>query len=152
MNVDIDIRHVLPAVRVPTLLLHSRNDRAIDFGAPQYMHRRICGSKGRAARHRPSAASGSTRAVVRHRVSNRPRWASSLGAAFGVAISAAIFTALSGDSSRANWLDGVITVNGRQDNLAVREAAIVALGFNVLMVVMAMISIMLTMPKGTKAP
>ena len=75
-----------------------------------------------------------------------------MGAAFGVAISAAIFTALSGDSSRANWLDGVITVNGRQDNLAVREAAIVALGFNVLMVVMAMISIMLTMPKGTKAP
>lgn len=76
------------------------------------------------------------------------KMASSLGAAFGVAISAAIFTALSGDSASANWLDGVITFLGRQDNLAVRQAAIVALGFNVLMVVMAIISIMLTVPKG----
>jgi DHA2 family multidrug resistance protein-like MFS transporter len=68
-----------------------------------------------------------------------------------VAISAAIFTALSGNSASVNWLDGVITFVGRQDNLSVREAAIVALGFNVLMVVMAIISIMLTVPKGTKA-
>ncbi|MDM0073638.1 adenylate/guanylate cyclase domain-containing protein [Variovorax sp. J2P1-59] len=45
MNVDIDIRHVLPAVRVPTLLLHSRNDRAIDFGATRYMCQRITGAK-----------------------------------------------------------------------------------------------------------
>ena len=49
-----------------------------------------------------------------------------------------------------HWLDGVITFHGRQDNLAVREAAIVALGFNVLMVVVAIISIMLTVPKGTR--
>lgn len=77
--------------------------------------------------------------------------ASSLGAAFGVAISAAIFTALSGDNSSVNWLDGVITFAGRQDNLAVREAAMVALGFNVLMVAMAIVSIMLTVPKGIKA-
>jgi len=78
------------------------------------------------------------------------KMASSLGAAFGVAISAAIFTALSGDGTSANWLDGVITFLGREDNLAVREAAIIALGFNVLMVVVAIISIMLTVPKGTK--
>lgn len=78
------------------------------------------------------------------------KMASSLGAAFGVAISAAIFTALGGNSASLNWLDGVITFAGRQDNLAVRGAAIVALGFNVLMVVMAIISIMLTVPKGTK--
>lgn len=79
------------------------------------------------------------------------KMASSLGAAFGVAISAAVFTALSDNSTSVNWLEGVITFSGRQDNLAVREAAIVALGFNVLMVVMAIISIMLTVPKGTKA-
>lgn len=78
------------------------------------------------------------------------KMASSLGAAFGVAISAALFTALSGDSSSVHWLEGVITFVGRQDNLAVREAAIVALGFNVLMVVTAIVSIMLTVPKGTK--
>lgn len=79
------------------------------------------------------------------------KMASSLGAAFGVAISAAIFTALSGDSASMSWLEGVITFSGRQDNLAVREAAIVALGFNVLMVVIAILSIMLTVPKGAKA-
>ncbi|GGH50140.1 multidrug efflux MFS transporter NorB [Comamonas phosphati] len=79
------------------------------------------------------------------------KMASSLGAAFGVAISAALFTALSGDSASMGWLEGVITFSGRQDNLAVREAAIVALGFNVLMVVIAIVSIMLTVPKGAKA-
>ena len=67
-----------------------------------------------------------------------------------MAISAAIFTALSANSESVNWLDGVITFAGRQDNLAVREAAIVALGFNVLMVAMATVSIVLTVPKGMK--
>jgi class 3 adenylate cyclase len=41
MNAEIDIRHILPAVRVPTLLLHSRNDRVTEFGASQYMCERI---------------------------------------------------------------------------------------------------------------
>lgn len=75
------------------------------------------------------------------------KMASSLGAAFGVAISAAIFTAFSADNSSINWLEGVITFAGRSDNLAVREAAIMALGFNVLMIVVAIVSIMLTIPK-----
>jgi DHA2 family multidrug resistance protein-like MFS transporter len=79
------------------------------------------------------------------------KMASSLGAAFGVAISAAIFTAFRANSASVNWLDGVVIFVGRQDNLAVREAAIIALGFNVLIIVMAIISIMLTVPKGTKA-
>ena len=78
------------------------------------------------------------------------KMASSLGAAFGVAISAAIFTALRGDNEGIRWLEGVITFVGRQDNLAVREAAMIALGFNVLMVAMAILSIMLTVPSGKK--
>ncbi|MDR3451205.1 MAG: MFS transporter [Rhodoferax sp.] len=78
------------------------------------------------------------------------KMASSLGAAFGVAISAAIFTALRANDSSVRWLEGVITFVGRQDNLAVREAAIIALGFNALMVVMAIVVIMLTVPKGKK--
>jgi pimeloyl-ACP methyl ester carboxylesterase/class 3 adenylate cyclase len=45
MNMEIDIRHVLPAVRVPTLLLHSRNDRTIEFGASRYMAEHIPGAK-----------------------------------------------------------------------------------------------------------
>jgi DHA2 family multidrug resistance protein-like MFS transporter len=76
------------------------------------------------------------------------KMASSLGAAFGVAISAAIFTGLSADSAPANWIAGAITFVGRQDNVAVRQAALVALAANLLMVVAAIISILLTIPTG----
>ncbi|HYJ04095.1 MAG TPA: MFS transporter [Chthoniobacterales bacterium] len=76
------------------------------------------------------------------------KMASSLGASFGVAISAAIFTALSVNNGSIRWLEGVITFAGRQDNLAVRQAALIALSVNLLMVVGAIVSIMLTVPKG----
>jgi MFS transporter, DHA2 family, multidrug resistance protein len=78
------------------------------------------------------------------------KMASSLGASFGVALSAAIFTALSDDTESARWLDGVITFAGRQDNIAVRHAALIALAFNLLMVVAAVVSIMLTVPRRGK--
>jgi pimeloyl-ACP methyl ester carboxylesterase/class 3 adenylate cyclase len=45
MNMEIDVRHVLPAVRVPTLVLHSINDRLIEIGAARYMAERIPGAK-----------------------------------------------------------------------------------------------------------
>ena len=76
------------------------------------------------------------------------KMASSLGAAFGVAISAAIFTALRASADSAHWLEGVITFQGRQDNLGVRQAAIIALMFNVFMAAVAIMSIMLTIPKS----
>jgi DHA2 family multidrug resistance protein-like MFS transporter len=44
----------------------------------------------------------------------------------------------------------VITFAGRQDNVAVRQAALIALAFNLLMVVAAIASIMLTVPKHDK--
>ncbi|WBY02648.1 MFS transporter [Ramlibacter tataouinensis] len=75
------------------------------------------------------------------------KMASSLGAAFGVAISAAIFTALGADNGSVRWLEGVVTFSGRQNNLAVREAAIIALGFNLAMVAVAILSILLTVPR-----
>jgi DHA2 family multidrug resistance protein-like MFS transporter len=76
------------------------------------------------------------------------KMASSLGASFGVAISGAIFTALSADNSPVDWIAGAITFVGRQDNLAIREAALFAFVGNLLMVAVAIISIMLTVPKG----
>jgi DHA2 family multidrug resistance protein-like MFS transporter len=76
------------------------------------------------------------------------KMASSLGASFGVAISAAIFTALSTDNAPVDWIAGAITFVGRQDNLALREAALFAFGANLLMVVAAIIAILLTVPKG----
>src|SRR5699024_5733521 len=78
------------------------------------------------------------------------KMASSLGASFGVAISAAVFTALSGDASTIDWIDGVITYLGRQDNVAVRQAAFFALSVNLLMVVAAIVSIMVTIPKSAR--
>jgi pimeloyl-ACP methyl ester carboxylesterase len=45
MNNEIDIRHILPAIRVPTLLLHSPRDLAIEFGASRYMAERIPGAR-----------------------------------------------------------------------------------------------------------
>ena len=80
------------------------------------------------------------------------KMASSLGASFGVAISAAVFTALSADHAPVQWIEGVITYLGRQDNLALREAALFALGVNLLMIVAAIASIVLTIPKGKKDP
>jgi DHA2 family multidrug resistance protein-like MFS transporter len=78
------------------------------------------------------------------------KMASSLGASFGVAISAALFTALSAQTESARWLDGVITFAARQDNVAIRQAALISLAFNMLIVVAAIVSIMLTVPKGRK--
>jgi MFS transporter, DHA2 family, multidrug resistance protein len=73
------------------------------------------------------------------------KMASSLGASFGVAISATVFTALS--DRPTVWIEGVISYAGRQDNVAVREAAFFALAINLLMVVAAIISIMRTIPE-----
>ncbi len=64
-------------------------------------------------------------------------------------------TTVSGQRRRTkptSWLEGVIAFEGRQDNLAVREAAMIALGFNALMVVVAIVSIMLTLPKRKVNP
>lgn len=78
------------------------------------------------------------------------KMASSLGGSFGVALSAAIFTALKAEGAGAEWLEGIITFVGRQDNLNTREAALIALGFNLLMVATAILTIMLTVPAGKK--
>ena len=87
----------------------------------------------------PDAQSGSGAGIY--------KMASSLGASFGVAVSATVFSALSASNESVQWIEGVISYIGRQDNLAVREAAFFALGINLLMVAAAIVSIMLTIPK-----
>jgi pimeloyl-ACP methyl ester carboxylesterase/class 3 adenylate cyclase len=37
LNIEIDVRHVLPSIRVPTLVLHATKDLAIPVGAGRYM-------------------------------------------------------------------------------------------------------------------
>ena len=75
------------------------------------------------------------------------KMASSLGAAFGVALSAAIFYGLStmhGISPMANIF------MGKTENIGVRYAAGLALLFNVFMVVVAIIAILITVPKTSQ--
>ena len=74
--------------------------------------------------------------------------ASSLGADFGVAISAGVFATLNVGQNIV-WMEGVIPFVGRQDNVVIRQAATIALGVNLLMIVMAIVSIMITIPKST---
>jgi DHA2 family multidrug resistance protein-like MFS transporter len=76
------------------------------------------------------------------------KMASSLGAAFGVAISAGIFVGLSSVDTPLSILDNVISFAGRQDNVAIRQAAMIALLFNLFMVLVAIIAIMKTIPKS----
>ncbi|HET8781123.1 MAG TPA: MFS transporter [Pyrinomonadaceae bacterium] len=73
------------------------------------------------------------------------KMASSLGAAFGVAISAALFTALTEVDISFTAMSDLFL--GRTDNVAIRFAAAVALLFNVLMVIIAIVAIMVTVPK-----
>lgn len=72
------------------------------------------------------------------------KMASSLGAAFGVAISAAIFTGLS--NGAVHYIEGLFW--GRVDNISIRYAAAIALLFNLIMVIVAIISILSTVPAG----
>jgi pimeloyl-ACP methyl ester carboxylesterase len=45
MNGEIDVRHVLPAIRVPTLILHSVNDQTVNVGSGRYLAKCITGAK-----------------------------------------------------------------------------------------------------------
>lgn len=72
------------------------------------------------------------------------KMASSLGAALGVVISAALFTGLSGRS--IHFAEGIFW--GKTDNVSIRFAAAIALLFNLGMVLTAIISILMTVPAG----
>lgn len=45
MNYEIDIRHLLPVIRVPTLVVHSVGDQAIPVAAGRYLAQHIRGAK-----------------------------------------------------------------------------------------------------------
>jgi pimeloyl-ACP methyl ester carboxylesterase len=45
MNAEMDVRHVLPAIRVPTLILHSSGDRVFPAAAGHFMAQQIPGAK-----------------------------------------------------------------------------------------------------------
>jgi class 3 adenylate cyclase len=45
MNTDIDVRHVLPSIRVPTLVMHVSEDRLVLVGNGRYLAEHIPGAK-----------------------------------------------------------------------------------------------------------
>lgn len=45
MNYEIDMRHILPAIRVPTLVLHRTGDTRVDVEAGRYLGSRIPGAR-----------------------------------------------------------------------------------------------------------
>lgn len=70
------------------------------------------------------------------------RMASALGSAFGIAISAALFTGLS--TQKISFVEGLFW--GRTDNISIRYAAMIALLFNLVMISIAIVSILMTIP------
>ena len=74
------------------------------------------------------------------------KMSSSLGAALGIAISAALFTGLS--NGQVVFAEGLFL--GRVDNIAVRFAAAIALLFNLIAVLLAITSILVTIPPSGK--
>lgn len=73
------------------------------------------------------------------------KMASSLGGAIGTAISLAVFYGLQG----AQVPDiGILHMEGRTDNTAIRLAAMVALGVSLVFLLLTILSITMTVPKG----
>ncbi|KAE8763862.1 MFS transporter [Georgenia thermotolerans] len=76
------------------------------------------------------------------------KMASSLGGAIGAALSLAIFTAFLGGG--VTIVGELLHTQGLQANAAVRQAGLVAFMFNVILALIAIISVLATIPKGRK--
>lgn len=78
------------------------------------------------------------------------KMASSLGTSFGLAISSAIYTQIRIADTPITILDNVVDFVGRTDNLVTRQAAMVAVLFNIVLLLLAILTIMRTIPKQKK--
>ena len=76
------------------------------------------------------------------------KMASSLGGAIGAAISLAVFTACASmGPATVTHIGEVVHMSGRTDNNVLRLAAMIALGVNLIFLLLAIISIVMTVPK-----
>ncbi|MDY5129715.1 MFS transporter [Actinotignum urinale] len=71
------------------------------------------------------------------------KMASSLGGAIGMAVSLSVYYSLMGMK-----VPELIAQQGRQDNVNIRLAAMVALGVNLIFLILAILSVVMTVPKG----
>lgn len=77
--------------------------------------------------------------------------ASSVGSAFGLAVSSALFYSLKGVGPTWSGVSDIISFQGRQDNVGVRSAAMVTLLMIFGLVLLALISILITVKNKKKA-
>lgn len=73
------------------------------------------------------------------------KMASSLGGAIGLALSLTIFNALKGGEGKVTY---ALTMSGVQDNTSLRFAGLVVMLFNIGLTLIAILSIVMTVPKG----
>jgi DHA2 family multidrug resistance protein-like MFS transporter len=76
------------------------------------------------------------------------KMASSLGGAIGAALSLTIFTSFLGEG--VTVVGELLHMQGIQSNVAVRQAGMVTMMFNLILALIAIISITVTIPKGKK--
>ncbi len=78
------------------------------------------------------------------------KMASSLGTSFGVAIAAGIYTAVVSRTEPIAWLGKIINFIGRQDNVLVRQGAMLGLAFCLLLAILVIVSVVSTIPDKKK--
>ncbi|MDO5697955.1 MAG: MFS transporter [Dermatophilus congolensis] len=80
------------------------------------------------------------------------KMASSLGGALGAAISLSIYAAIGQGSGNIALLGNVLEIQGRTDNVALRQGATMALLFHLVLFVMAFLIVLLMVPKWAGTP
>jgi DHA2 family multidrug resistance protein-like MFS transporter len=79
------------------------------------------------------------------------KMASSLGTSFGVAIAAGIYTAVVTRTEPIAWLGNIIKFVGRQDNVLVRQGAMLGLAFCLLLAILVIVTVVAMIPDKKKA-
>ncbi|MEI2778264.1 MAG: MFS transporter [Tetrasphaera sp.] len=74
------------------------------------------------------------------------KMASSLGSAIGAAVSLAVFAGLAGTKSEI--VGSVVHMEGRADNIGLRQAGMMGVGVSLVFLLLAIISITMTVPRG----
>lgn len=74
------------------------------------------------------------------------KMASSLGSAIGAAVSLAVFAGLAG--AKSTIVGSVVQMEGRTDNIGLRQAGMMGVGVSLVFLLLAIISITMTVPRG----
>lgn len=79
------------------------------------------------------------------------KMASALGASFGMAISAGVYTAVLALPEPIAWMSNIVNYVGRQDNVLIRQAATFGIAVCLLFAILTIITVMMTIPNKKTA-